>query len=101
MTGRDFFLLFVAFGGFVIAPALLIWGLSYFTRGPRDESKGPGVRPTAKPTPAQRDDEGREPAQSAKAEFLVPFRAEVRAKAAERTMRLFEEANRHMAAKTR
>jgi hypothetical protein len=27
MTANDFFLLFVAFGGFLVAPALLLWGI--------------------------------------------------------------------------
>jgi hypothetical protein len=45
MTANDFFLLFVAFGGFLIAPALLVWGILRLTHGRPRAPLGPDSRP--------------------------------------------------------
>jgi hypothetical protein len=45
MTANDFFLLFVAFGGFLIAPALLLWGIVRLTQGRPGATRGPDSRP--------------------------------------------------------
>jgi hypothetical protein len=45
MTAHDFFLLFVAFGGFLVAPALLFWGIVRLTHGKPDATRGPDNRP--------------------------------------------------------
>jgi hypothetical protein len=64
MNANDFFLLFVAFGGFLIAPALLLWGIARLTRGRPDAPRGPDSRPdrgapggSPGPHPAERPDE--------------------------------------------
>jgi hypothetical protein len=61
MTANDFFLLFVAFGGFLVAPALLLWGIVRLTRGKPDATRGPDNRPdigsrhgSTDPGPAER-----------------------------------------------
>jgi hypothetical protein len=45
MTANDFFLLFVAFGGFLLAPALLLWGIFRLTQGKPGATPGPDSRP--------------------------------------------------------
>jgi len=45
MTANDFFLLLIAFGGFVVAPALLLWGFSCLIRRKQGPTRGPDVRP--------------------------------------------------------
>ena len=45
MTADDFFLLFVAFGGLVVVPALLLWGFARFTHRTESGSRGPGIPP--------------------------------------------------------
>jgi hypothetical protein len=64
MTANDFFLLFVAFGGFLVAPALLLWGIVRLTRGKADATRGPDNRPdvgspdsSTDSGPAERPDE--------------------------------------------
>jgi hypothetical protein len=51
MTSNDFFLLFVAFGGFLVAPALLLWGFSCLTRRKSDHTRGPDIRPDSPDAP--------------------------------------------------
>jgi hypothetical protein len=45
MTANDFFLLFVAFGGFLIVPALLLWGILRLTQGRPGATPGSDSRP--------------------------------------------------------
>ncbi|HYD04636.1 MAG TPA: hypothetical protein VEC60_02880 [Reyranella sp.] len=45
MTTNDFFFLFVAFGGFLGAPALLLWGIVRLSRGKSGTTRGPGRPP--------------------------------------------------------
>ena len=45
MTANDFYLLFIAFGGFVIAPAFLLWVFSRVTRGKQDPKRDMDIRP--------------------------------------------------------
>ena len=45
MTADDIFLLFAAFGGFVIAPALLLWGFARITHRKQRGTSGPDIRP--------------------------------------------------------
>ena len=72
MTAHDFFLLFAAFGGFVIVPALLLlWGFARLAHRKHSGRRGPGLRPDVDPTDASSGDETKEPARSGKAnEFL-------------------------------
>ena len=71
MTAHDFFLLFAAFGGFVIVPALLLWGFARLSHRKHSGRRGPGLRPDVDPTDASSGDETKEPARSGKAnEFL-------------------------------
>jgi len=58
MTGDDFFLLSIAFGGFVIAPALFVWGFSYIIHRKQDVTPGPGMGRTPDPSDALSDDSG-------------------------------------------
>jgi hypothetical protein len=71
MTAHDFFLLFAAFGGFVIVPALLLWGFARLAHRKHSGRRGPGLRPDVDPTDASSGDETKEPARSGKAnEYL-------------------------------
>src|SRR5260370_33279670 len=71
MTAHDFFLLFAAFGGFVIVPALLLRGFSRLAHRKHSGRRGPGIRPDVDSTDASTGDETKEPARSGKAnEFL-------------------------------
>lgn len=45
MTANDFFLLSIAFGGFVFAPALILWGFARITYQNQDRKRGPDIRP--------------------------------------------------------
>jgi hypothetical protein len=45
MTANDLILLFTAFGGFVVAPALLLWGLARLTQRKQDGERGTDIRP--------------------------------------------------------
>jgi hypothetical protein len=51
MTANDFFLLFVAFGGFVFVPALLLWAFSRVHRRTSGTPHGPDKRPDAPASP--------------------------------------------------
>ena len=44
MTADDFFLLFIAVGVFVIAPALILWGFARFTDQKQDGKRGPDIQ---------------------------------------------------------
>lgn len=71
MTAHDFFLLFAAFGGFVIVPALLLWGSARLAHRKHSERRGPGIRPDVDSTDASSGDETKEATRSGKAnEFL-------------------------------
>jgi hypothetical protein len=58
MTANDFFLLFIAFGGFVFVPALLLWVFSRVHERKTGATRGPDKRPDAPdaPTFARRDE---------------------------------------------
>jgi hypothetical protein len=71
MTAHDFFLLFVAFGGFVIVPALVLWVSARLAHRKYSGSRGPNSRPGVDSTDASSGDETKEAARSGKAnEFL-------------------------------
>jgi len=71
MTAHDFFLLFVAFGGFVIVPALLLWVSARLAHRKYSGRRGPSIRPDVDSTDASSGDETKEAARSGKAnEFL-------------------------------
>jgi hypothetical protein len=61
MTANDFFLLFIAFGGFVFVPALLLWAFSRVHDRKTGATRGPDKRPDAPdaPTSARRDENTR------------------------------------------
>jgi hypothetical protein len=67
MTTDDFFLLFAAFGGFVIVPALLLWGFARLAHREQNGRPGPGIRPDVDSTDASSGDGRREAARSGKA----------------------------------
>jgi hypothetical protein len=62
MTADDFFLLLAAFGGFVVAPALLLWGFTLLAQRTRGGAGGPGIRPDIGMPDASRGDQRREAA---------------------------------------
>lgn len=45
MTARDFYLLSVAFGGFVVVPVLVVWGVMLLGGGRSRGTRHPGSRP--------------------------------------------------------
>lgn len=61
MTANDFFMLSVAFGGFLIAPALLLWGIVRLAQGRPGATPGPDRRPDTpdKGSPGGSTDPGR------------------------------------------
>jgi len=67
MTTDDFFLLFAAFGGFVIVPALLLWGFARLAHRKQNGRPGAGIRPDVDSTDASSGDGRREAARSGKA----------------------------------
>src|SRR6266481_6219997 len=67
MTANDFFLLFAAFGGFVIAPALLLWGFARITHRKRGGTSSPDIRPDVDSSDASSGGGRREAARSGKA----------------------------------
>jgi len=67
MTANDFFLLFAAFGGFVIAPALLLWGFARITNRKRGGTSSPDIRPDVDSSDASSGGGRREAARSGKA----------------------------------
>lgn len=67
MTANDFFLLFTAFGGFVIAPTLLLWGIGMIARRNQKGTRGPDVRPDVHSSGPSRDHGRKETARSEKA----------------------------------
>src|SRR5260370_9753399 len=73
MTAHDFFLLFAAFGGFVIVPALLLWGSARLAHRKHSGRRGPGIRPDVDSTHASSSDETKETARSRKANEFLPF----------------------------
>ena len=50
MTADDFFLLFVAFGTFVIAPALLLWVFARIASPQGSKGRRPDTKPDVNPT---------------------------------------------------
>jgi hypothetical protein len=68
MTADDFFLLFVAFGGFVVVPALLLWGFARFADRTQSRSRGPGSPTDVDSTDAPGGDGSKEAARSEKAD---------------------------------
>jgi hypothetical protein len=71
MTADDIFLLFAAFGGFVIAPALLLWGFARITHRKQRGTSGPDIRPDVDSSDTSSGDGRREAARSGKAnDFL-------------------------------
>lgn len=71
MTADDFFLLFVAFGGFVVAPALLLWGVARIFGRKQNGRQGPDFRPDVDSPGASNGDERQEAARSGRAnDFL-------------------------------
>ena len=71
MTTNDFILLFTAFGGFVIAPTLLFWGLSRLTNRKQDGARGPNIRPDVDSPDATGGDRSHEIERSRKANDLL------------------------------
>jgi hypothetical protein len=71
MTADDFFLLFVAFGGFVVVPALLLWGFARFTHRTRSGSRGPGIPPDVGSPGASNGDERKEAVRSGQADNVL------------------------------
>jgi hypothetical protein len=70
MTADDFFLLLVAFGGFVVVPALLLWGFARFTH--RTQSRrGPGIPPDVGSPGASNGDERKEAVRSGQADNVL------------------------------
>jgi hypothetical protein len=67
MTAHDFFLLFVAFGGLVIVPALLLWVSARLAHRKYSGRGGPSIRPDVDSTDASSGDETKEAAPSGKA----------------------------------
>lgn len=71
MTADDFFLLFIAFGGFVIAPALGLWSFVRIADRKQDGKRGPDVRPDVDSPGASSGDGRKEAARRGRAnEFL-------------------------------
>lgn len=71
MTVDDFFRLFVAFGGFVGVPALLLWGFARFAHRKQSGSRGPRI-PTDGGSPgATNDDENTEAVRSGQADDFL------------------------------
>ena len=66
MTSNDFFLLFAAFAGFVIAPTLLLWGLARLVNHNKDRGGDRGVRSKAKAITEAGDERRREATRSEK-----------------------------------
>lgn len=66
MTSNDFFLLFAAFAGFVIAPALLVWGLARLVSHDKNKGGDRGVPSNTKTMPEAGDDRRREVTRSEK-----------------------------------
>jgi hypothetical protein len=71
MTADDFVLLFIAFGGFVIAPALLLWGFARIFGRKQDGGLGPDIRPDIDSPGASDGDERKETARSGRANDLL------------------------------
>src|ERR1700730_19317688 len=67
MTAHDFFLLSATFGGFVIVPALLLWGFARLVHRKHTGRRGPGIWPDVDSTDASSGDETKESARSGKA----------------------------------
>ena len=71
MTADDFFLLFIAVGVFVIAPALILWGFARFTDQKQDGKRGPDIQPDVNSPGASNSDGRKEAARSGRAsDFL-------------------------------
>lgn len=71
MTADDFFLLFIAFGGFVIAPGLVIWSFARIADRKQDGKRGPDVRPDVDSQGTSSGDGRKEAARSGRAnDFL-------------------------------
>src|SRR5260370_27890689 len=73
MTAHDFFLLFAAFGGFVIVPALLLWGSARLAHRKHSGRRGPGIRPDVHSTDASSGDETKQTARSLEANEFLPI----------------------------
>jgi len=71
MTADDFFLLFVAFGGFVVVPALLLWGFARFTHRTQSGNRGPGIPPDVGSPGASNGDERKEAVRSRQADDVL------------------------------
>jgi hypothetical protein len=66
MTSNDFFLLFAAFAGFVIAPTLLFWGLARLVNHDKNRGGDRGARSNAEAIPDGGDERTRETTRSEK-----------------------------------
>lgn len=64
MTADDFFLLFIAFGGFVIAPAFLLWSFARIADREQHGKQGPDIRPDLDSPDGPNGDERKEAARS-------------------------------------
>ena len=71
MTADDFFLLFVAFGGFVVVPALLLWGFARFTHRTQSGSRGPGNPPDVGSPGASNGDQRKVAVRSGQADDIL------------------------------
>jgi hypothetical protein len=71
MTADDFFLLFVAFGGFVVVPALLLWGFARVTHRTQSGSGAPGIPPDVGSPGASNGDERKEAVRSRQADDVL------------------------------
>jgi len=70
MTADDFFLLSIAFGGFLIL-ALTLWSFARVADQKQDGKRGPDIRPDVDSPGASRGDERKEAARSRRAnDFL-------------------------------
>lgn len=47
MNANDFFLLFVAFGSFLVVPGILLWGIAWIARGKSGSAQRPSNRSDA------------------------------------------------------
>lgn len=71
MTADDFFLLFIAFGGFVIAPAFVLWGFARIAHPKQDGKRGPDVRPDIEPPGASNGDGQKQAVRSGQADDFL------------------------------
>jgi hypothetical protein len=73
MTADDFFMLFIAFGGFVVL-ALVLWGFARVVDQKQESKRGPDIRPDVDSSGGSNAHGQKEPARSGRAnDFLRRF----------------------------